>query len=62
MSKNKCERLLQMFDDVLGPGRKEQATRRESKKNQKNIETRINHQYCALFQKACRLCCTSLMW
>ena len=24
-----------MFDDVLGPGRKEQATRRESKKNQK---------------------------
>ena len=33
--KNKCERLLQMFDDVLGPGRKEQAMRRESKKNQK---------------------------
>ena len=33
--KNKCERLLQMFDDGLGPGRKEQATRRESKKNQK---------------------------
>ena len=60
--KNKCERLLQMFDDVLGPGRKEQATRRESKKNQKNIETRINHQYCTLFQKACRLYCTSLMW
>ena len=24
-----------MFNDVLGPGRKEQATRRESKKNQK---------------------------
>ena len=33
--KTKCERLLQMFDDVLGPGRKDQATRRESKKNQK---------------------------
>ena len=24
-----------MFDDILGPGGKEQATRRESKKNQK---------------------------
>ena len=25
-----------MFDDVLGPGRKEKATRMESKKNQKD--------------------------